>query len=350
MFVRFYSLRKSVFCRNIVLPKMSDVDVRAIVPSLVAVANFLSNVPAFVLLVSSRKLKKDISTGPVASLFLADIGMGGVGPMISAGVAWRGPDYKLSRGLTALLGCVFTSASLSAVWHLALISVIRCSVIVRPLTYWSFFTPRLLCLILSALWGGSIMTSVVLELIGATWIFNRGTLTAFFYYPGDRIVGFIYILINLVVPGVVITIAYLKIYLVVRSHVRTIHAGNSNGTLQLTVSSVKSAKNLFAMIGVYTVTYLPIFSLLFQQAYPAWYTFTANWLYYFNATLNSLLYVVLHKNVKAEYQRLMCRCFRKEGDHLGAANSVTAAGPETVLTVARPLSAVSPSSVLPTTV
>lgn len=323
---------------------MSNIDARAIVPSLVAVANFISNVPAFVLLVSSRKLKKDIATGPVASLFLADIGMGGVGPIISAGVAWRGPNYKLSRGLTALLGSVFTTTSLSAIWHLALISVIRCSVIVRPLTYWSFFTPRLICLVVSVLWGGSILTSVVLECTGATWMFSPLTLTPYFNYRGGGIFQFIYIVLNLVLPGVIIITAYLKIYLVVRSHVRTIHAGSNHGTMQLTVSSVKSAKNLFVMIAAYTVAYLPVVSLLIPYVpYPTWYLFAANWMFYFHATLNSLLYVVLHRNVAAEYRKLMCRCVRKD-EHF-------ADGPETVLTVERPLSVVvSPSSVRPTTV
>lgn len=333
-----------------------EVDARAVVPSAVAILNVLSNVPAFVLLVSSRKLKEDIASRAFASLFLADLGMGGLGSTISAAIAWtggarEGRETDLSPALTALHGCVFATTALTAVWHLALVSVIRCSVITRPLTYWTIFTPRLLRAVVATLWGGSILTVVVIECLGARWGFSPVTLTPFLYPSDNRSpFGVVYITLNLIVPGVVIVVAYTRIFLIVRSHMRTIHARHL-GSLKLTLSSVRSAKNLFAMIAAYTVAYCPLLVMLVPLQFPPWYMFTATWLYHANSGLNSFLYVFLHRNVAAEYRKRLCGCCFERGSRSSGRNSVAGTDvPETVLTVRQSISKILPTPYRPPTI
>jgi len=41
---------------------------------------------------------------------------------------------------------------LSSLWHLAAVSVVKCTVIVRPLTHFSIFTDRVLRAIICAIW------------------------------------------------------------------------------------------------------------------------------------------------------------------------------------------------------
>jgi len=39
-----------------------------------------------------------------------------------------------------------------SIWHLAAVSVVRCTIIIRPLTHFTIFTDRLLRLVVAGIW------------------------------------------------------------------------------------------------------------------------------------------------------------------------------------------------------
>lgn len=292
-----------------------------------SVLSIVCNVPVFVLLLKSRRLQEDIATRAVASLAVADLGMGAVVPMISAIIGSRGLGFRPPQGLLTFYGCVSTATSLSAIWHLALVSVIRCCVIIKPLTCRSIFSTRVLYGSIGALWGVCILTCVITVSMGARWGFNYIAFTPYLTnYTGGRLFGYVYIVLNTFAPASIIFVAYFKIFLVVRRQLRTIRPQeNHGGPVNLTVSSIKAAKNLFVIISVYGVTYLPLFLTFIPLKFPQWYVFAVTWLFYYNAGFNALLYVVLHKSVREEYRKLFCPCHKESRQR-----SVTSAGPRSL--------------------
>ena len=122
-------------------------------------------------------------------------------------------------------------------------------------------------------------------------------------YEGGIVLFYFYHVLNICVPVIIIVSAYFKIFLVVRKQLRTIRPEENEG---LTVSSIKAAKNLFVMICVYCMAYIPFFVTYAPVNFPLWFLFAGNWIFYYNATFNPVLYVVLHKSVREEYRKVFC--------------------------------------------
>ena len=289
----------------------SEFNVKSAVSGIGAILSIASNVPVLVLLLTSRRLQEDIATRAIASLTVADLGIGAIAPMISAIIGSHGLEYRAHQGLLVFYGCVHTAALLSAVWHLALVSIIRCCIIIKPLTYRSMFSNRVLYGSIGGLWGFCILTCIVWVSIGGRYGFNYISFTPYLTnYEGNLQLAYIYLVLNTFAQGLIIIIAYLKIFLVVRKQLRTIRPVENQGLDNLTVSSIKAAKNLFVMTSVYGAAYLPVFVMFVPLSFPQWYVFAVNCIFYYNAAFNALLYVVLHKTVREEYRKLFCPCLK----------------------------------------
>ena len=137
---------------------------------------------------------------------------------------------------------------LCSIWHLAAVSVVKCTVIVRPLTHFTIFTDRVLRAIISTIW------ILGLVLYGATNAdvtdahFNWITMTSNVQRQ-TAVFGAAFSILNIVGATVIIMIAYMKVFLVVRRQVRSMPADvlGSFGSKTIFGSSVRSAKNLFVI-------------------------------------------------------------------------------------------------------
>ena len=139
-----------------------------------------------------------------------------------------------------------------SLWHLAAVSVVKCTVIVRPLTHFTIFTDRVLRAVICAIWTMNLVISGAIN-VGVTnaW-FNW--ITAF--APVDRQnAAFWRALapVGIVLATLIIMTAYIKVFLVVRRQVRSMPPAvlGSFGSSSIFGSSVRAAKNLFVMCAAY---------------------------------------------------------------------------------------------------
>ena len=70
---------------------------------------------------------------------------------------------------------------LCSLWHLAAVSVVKCTVIVRPLTHFTIFTDRILRAIICTLWILSLVVSIVIILGGIDIRFRWDIMTCLLY-------------------------------------------------------------------------------------------------------------------------------------------------------------------------
>src|SRR6218665_3387315 len=90
----------------------SEFNVKSAVSGIGAILSIVSNVPVLVLLLTNRRLQEDIATRAIASLAVADLGIGAVVPMISTILGSRGLEYSAPQGLLTFYGCVHNTTNL----------------------------------------------------------------------------------------------------------------------------------------------------------------------------------------------------------------------------------------------
>ena len=74
-----------------------------------------------------------------------------------------------------------------SIWHLAAVSVVKCGVIVRPLTHFTIFTDRVLRAIVCTIWTLGIVTGAASNLDVSETYFSRVTLLAYVRRNGTAV-------------------------------------------------------------------------------------------------------------------------------------------------------------------
>jgi len=198
-----------------------------------------------------------------------------------------------------------------SLWHLAAVSVVKCTVIVRPLTHFSIFTDRVLRSIICCIWILSLVVGSVINVDVAAARFDWIKMTARVEFRNSSFRS-AFSVITFVMPTLIITTAYIKVFLVVRRQVRSMPSDvlGSFGSRTIFGSSVRSAKNLFVMCAAYYLTYLPVILRVLLRASgvvePDAVDFAITWIYISSAALNGFLYIVLHSSVRRELTRYLC--------------------------------------------
>jgi len=204
---------------------------------------------------------------------------------------------------------------LCSLWHLAAVSVVKCTVIVRPLTHFTIFTDRILRAIICVLWILSLVVVGAMNLGGIDLHFNWATMTAVLKRQNTAITYGIGV-ISFVTATLIIMISYTKVFLVVRRQVNSTPNDvlGSFGSSTIFGTSVRSAKNLFVICAVYYLTYVPVnIGQVIRNVglkIPDAVQFTITWIYISSATLDGLLYIALHSSVRRELRRYLPRCRR----------------------------------------
>jgi len=138
-----------------------------------------------------------------------------------------------------------------SIWHLAAVSVVKCTVIVRPLTHFTIFSNRILLAIICTVWTLSLTVGGAIN-AGVTELhFNWITMTSYAQHQSKFFRG-AFSAVTFVIPSLIIMIAYTKVFLVVRRQVRSMPIGvlGSFGSRTIFGYSVRSAKNLFVIFSV----------------------------------------------------------------------------------------------------
>ena len=292
---------------------MSDY-VRALVISLVSLTTFAVNIPIICVTFRSRRFEHDSVAKLIASLAVSDIG-NGIKASCCGSLAWSlEPGQQAPTWLVRFINSAMFGFGVCSIWHLAAVSVIKCTVIVLPLTHFTIFTDRVLCLVVTAIWTSSLVVGCATN-VGVTDVyFSRVTMLAYAKHRHRFMAAFA--LINFVAPTLIIMLAYTKVFLAVRRQVRSLPIATIGrfGSRTIFGSSVRSAKNLFVMCAAHWLTFLPVtFSVVLRatsMTLPDAVQFAVSWTYVSSSAVNGILYIALHSSVRRELSRCLPRCRR----------------------------------------
>ena len=281
-----------------------------------SLATFSANVPVIFVTFRSPRFDNDHVAKIVASLAVSDI-VNGIIAACCAGVAWSfQPGEQVPIWLLRVINSGMYTFGLCSLWHLAAVSVVKCSVIIRPLTHFTIFTDRVLRAIISAIW--------ILSLVVGGCASNAFVTGTNFHWISmiahverqNSVLAYGFGSLNFIGSTLIITIAYTKVFLAVRRQVRSMPTDvlGSYGSSTIFGSSVRSAKNLFVICAAYYVTYLPVLLRLALRArgvsIPGTVEFAISWIYRSSAGLDGFLYIALHSSVRGELRRYLPRCLR----------------------------------------
>jgi len=230
---------------------------KALVTTLVSLATFTTNIPVIFVTLRSPRFEDDSVAKIISSLAVSDI-VNGIISGCCAGVAWSlQPGEQVPMWLLRIINSGMYTFGLCTLWHLAFVSVVKCTVIVRPLTHFTIFTDRVLRVIVCTIWILSLVVCGANNISVTGGFFSWITMVAYVTRQNRAFVS-AFAAINVAVATLIIMTAYIKVFLVVRRQVRsmpTAVVGPLNSTMIFS-SSVRSAKNLFVMCVKSTVLLL----------------------------------------------------------------------------------------------
>lgn len=302
----------------------------------VSIVNLLVNIPVLIVTTRSRKLQTDAVTGIIASVALNDIGAGAVIPAIGAALCVADAPKSLPKPLVYVLGCVQSAFGYCAMLHFVLVAVVKCGVIVRPLVYFTVLTDAVRRAAVVCVWVVGAVLALIPVFAGAEIVYERNICLP--STVSQSVLQTALLNAVLVFTTLAVLALYLKIFLVVRYQLRSIacvsaartapkreevgiNGGGGGGmkvskdisvTTGIFGQSVRSAKNLFIISGVYLLTYVPSI-LAVVKVIPisadvrTWLRLSIKWLYTSASTINGILYIALHKSVRAELAVILFR-------------------------------------------
>jgi len=158
-------------------------------------------------------------------------------------------DKDHSVRLLRLINSGMYTFGVCSIWHLAAVSVVKCIVIVRPLTHFTIFTDRILRAIISTIWILSLAIGGATN-VGVTEVYFNWTNMVVYVKRQNSIFGSTFAAVTFILPTLIITAAYIKVFRVVRRQVRAMPVDvlGSFGPITIFGSSVRSAKNLFVIV------------------------------------------------------------------------------------------------------
>ena len=285
---------------------------------LLVVGSLLVNIPLIVFLWQNLSSREDVVSTVMVSLTVSDLLHGTVAPGLGTANAILTPQ-RVPYPLIVFQGSARHILMFSSVWHLALMSALKCYIIARPLTYSAVLTAGRRNALVAAIWTAVVVTIVGADLVGVRWTVDpltnlvaptgNPTMTiGFRNFESGFMIG---------VPSVVIFVAYAKIFFVVRHHQVTIASlavvvsTDAGGRPSATTGghagwsvSVRSARSLFVICIAFYVTYLPSSITNVGLTLPVWYLVGARLLLLNGSILNSLLYILLYKSTRKNFRRM----------------------------------------------
>jgi len=297
----------------------------------VLLATFAANAPVIFVTFRSRRFQDDSVAKIISSLAVSNIVNGAIAACI-AGVAWSlGPGEHVPTWLLRIINSGLYTFGLCTTWHLAALSVVKCTVIVRPLTHFTIFTDRVLRAVISSLWVLSLLFGGCVSNVGVTDAYFDWITMIAYVKRRNASLAYGFGVFQFILSTAIITVAYAKVFLVIRRQVRSMPSDvlGSFGSRTIFGSSVRSAKNLFVMCAAYYLAYSPVYLRIGLRArgliMPGIVDFAISWIYRSSPALDGLLYVALHSSVRRELRRhLWPRCRRRSVGPVASTQPVAA--------------------------
>ncbi|XP_001635421.3 adenosine receptor A3 isoform X2 [Nematostella vectensis] len=271
---------------------------------------FIGNSIVLWILIRNRRLRT-IPNLFVMSLALSDVLLPVLSSAPSVVIITQGAQvisdtYCQFQGFTCTwLACV----SLATLTFMAVNRYYR---IVKPDRYRTVFTAKRTKLLLSAIWGFSLLSPSFPLLDGKKFTFHPGK---FFCYVRLEPVSVFFLILFLGIPLVTITTCYFKVHKALRHHNACMRNPNSESA-QISVFEIRVTKTLFATVAAFWVCWIPIAIVDFTEMAIGEWSLPRRVYYMYSifgissSSANPIIYGVMNKSFNDEYRKLF-RCYRK---------------------------------------
>lgn len=184
------------------------------IPGLFALGTIFINVLIIAVIAKSRRLREDSTYKAIVSWSLCDLGSGVFVMGMTVVIATVELTENDHRRIVTLHGCCTSLFGSASPWHLAVISLIKCVKVIRPLTFWSILSERRQIGLLAAIWSLSACLAMLPLVLDYGFFFSRDSFVTYRMYFGSFVwetaLGF-------VIPSTIIVGANLRLFFVVRN-------------------------------------------------------------------------------------------------------------------------------------
>ena len=295
-------------------------DIKPAVISAIFVFNVITNSLVIAVIARYPQLRDDYTTLFMFSLSVSDLAAGCTFMPISAALCSRATPYVAET--TGILPKIHAFKmwwfGFNSMHSLCWLTISKTIVILKPLRYQLLLTRRSCYVIIVLQWIiGGVFASAIFNM-NITW----NTVTCIYRFPDEQnltTIYLVYFMFAVVVPTVTIVYGTLRIIIVVvRTH-RQISAlkqslasggkaiGNSG---HVTAQAIRSSKNVIVICVASLALNSPlIVSSVVDKAtkYPISHTvrFLIMWVFEINTCVNSLLYLILYRSVRAKTAKML---------------------------------------------
>lgn len=242
----------------------------------------------------------------VVSLACTDLCVALVSMPIWVAYLLTGPQWILGNVLVRIWTMVDLLISTASTMNLMAISFDRFQCITKPLRYYQIVTPTKVCIKIACIWIYSIALAIASLFLYKHRIFNIIAMALCFF-----------------VPLLIILAAYTVIFRVALRHkkridiLRNVHDQRQRLSRRYNFwKEVKAAKTLAVVVGAFIICWTPFavinmgYSLCgdtidCQASYSTGVILFAKWLHYGNSLLNPLIYVLMNKDFRKCFIRLI---------------------------------------------
>ena len=304
----------------------SDINVvKHMVITAVIVTNVILNSLVIAVIARYPQLREDRTTLFVFSLTLSDLALGCSVMPISIALCSNAAPPNTAHYLPAIQRCLFAWFSFSSAHSLCWLTVTKMIALIYPFRYEQHFTPRLCYSIIGCIW----LTGALVAIAGTQTVVQWSPVSCTFsadvpsQEPLVKKIGFVLS----TVPLIGIVYATVRIlYVIVHAQRQITAQVNSIGgqprvvetNASLTLQSIRSGRNvLLVCLGVLVLS-MPVIIMVLASfvginlyALSQIFTFLAVWLGMCNSFVNSLLYVILFRSVRAKTTALLKEIYNR---------------------------------------
>ena len=301
-------------------------DIRPAIISAVIVLNITLNVIVVAVFVKYPILLEDRTNLFMLSLTLSDLANGCTSMLISAALCSRATPNarRMDQYLPKIQALCSVWFNFNSMHSLCWVTVCKMVAITKPLRYEQLLTRSRCSVIISGIWISGVGTTLLLSPFVST-DFNFET--CMYMNKSDKPTGFIVLVLfglvfGLVLPLVVIVISTGTIFrVIVQTHRQIATQTNSiaghisvENMPSLTVKSIRSGRNVLIVCLAYILLTIPIsvevmFVIVGMENYVSpFVNFAAVWTLFCNSFVNSLLYLLLFRNIRSKALFMLNEC------------------------------------------
>lgn len=233
---------------------------------------------------------------------------------------WYHPHYKFCY-FTTPLGVLFGAAS---VFSLSAVAVNRYLLISSPLNYMDRMPSALAKVIVAGIWLGSLVLAIPPVIWReSTEICQSGKVSEEHHFSEVMYFVLALWLFIIVIPGIIMSVSYFKIYLIARHHAEQIKsqtAGMNQSESKTRRRDVKAAFVLGVIGGIFIFCWLPFFIVqtlhkFGGQKIDGKYFAIFLCVMYTNSVLNPLLLFLFNAEIRSSFLRVFCQEFPRTQPH-----------------------------------